>query len=189
MNRAIIVSVQSELISTIEQAARIEGFSSVAVISGGSEARRLIKGEPEPDLIIINAPLPDEFGQELAETAAEETAAGIILISPSDIAEELADRLSDYGVTVIARPFTHEELSRSIRLIAASRTRMSGLKETPEIMGRIEEIRTISRAKTVLMKYLKFTEPQAHRYIEKQAMNNRQTRREVAEHIIQQYEK
>ena len=66
---------------------------------------------------------------------------------------------------------------------------MSGLKEAPEIMGRIEEIRTISRAKTVLMKYLKFTEPQAHRYIEKQAMNNRQTRREVAEHIIQQYEK
>ena len=56
MNRAIIVSVQSELIFTIEQAARIEGFSSVAVISGGSEARRLIKGEPEPDLIIINAP-------------------------------------------------------------------------------------------------------------------------------------
>ena len=53
---------------------------------------------------------------------------------------------------------------------------MSGLKEAPEIMGRIEEIRTISRAKTVLMKYLKFTEPQAHRYIEKQAMNNRQTR-------------
>jgi response regulator NasT len=190
MNRAIIISAPSELIASIEQAARIEGFSSLAVISGGSEARRLIKGESEPDLIIINSPLPDEFGHELAETAAEETAAGIILISPSDIADELADRLSDYGVTVLARPVSREELSRSIRLIAASRTRMSGLKkETPEILGRIDEIRVISRAKTVLMKYLRFTEPQAHRYIEKQAMNNRQTRREVAEHIIAQYEK
>ncbi len=190
MNRAIIISAPSELIASIEQAARIEGFSSLAVISGGSEARRLIKGESEPDLIIINSPLPDEFGHELAETAAEETAAGIILISPSDIADELADRLSDYGVTVLARPVSREELSRSIRLIAASRTRMSGLKkETPVILGRIDEIRVISRAKTVLMKYLRFTEPQAHRYIEKQAMNNRQTRREVAEHIIAQYEK
>ena len=66
---------------------------------------------------------------------------------------------------------------------------MSGLKESPEVLGRIEEIRVINRAKSALMKYLKFTEPQAHRYIEKQAMNNRQTRREVAEHIIEQYEK
>ena len=39
------------------------------------------------------------------------------------------------------------------------------------------------------MKYLKFTEPQAHRYIEKQAMNNRQTRREAAQKIIDTYEK
>ena len=49
-------------------------------------------------------------------------------------------------------------------------------------------MRTINRAKTTLMKYLKFTEPQAHKYIEKQAMNNRQTRLEVAVRILAQYE-
>lgn len=190
MNRAIIVSAPSETVSVIEQTARIEGFGAVAAVSCGSEARRMIKSETDPDLIIINAPLPDEFGQELAETAAEETSAGIILICHGDIADELADRLSDYGAIVLPRPVSRETLSRNIRLIAANRSRMSGLKkETPEILGRIEEIRVINRAKSALMKYLRFTEPQAHRYIEKQAMNNRQTRREVAEHIISQYEK
>jgi len=188
MNRAIIVSADPEEASLIEQTAQIEGFGSVAVITGGSEARRLINGEASPDIIIIGTPLQDEFGQELAETAAEETSAGIILICHAEIAEELADRLADYGIYVLARPVNREALSRDIRMISTNLSRMSGLKESPEILGRIEEIRVINRAKSVLMKYLKFTEPQAHRYIEKQAMNNRQTRREVAEHIIKQYE-
>ena len=181
MNRAMIVSADPKAAAVIEQAAGTEGFGSVAVISAGSEARRLISGEFVPDMIVISTPLEDEFGQELAEAAAEETAAGIILICHSEIA--------DHGVTVLARPVSQEELSRNIRLISADLSRMSGLRETPEILGRIEEIRIISRAKAALMKYLRFTEPQAHRYIEKQAMNNRQTRREVAEHIISQYEK
>ena len=189
MNRAMIVSADPKAAEVIEQAAGSEGFGSVAVISAGSEARRLISGEFVPDMIVISTPLEDEFGQELAEAAAEETAAGIILICHSEIADELADRLSDRGVTVLARPVSQEELSRHIRLISSGLSRMSGLRETPEILGRIEEIRIISRAKAALMKYLRFTEPQAHRYIEKQAMNNRQTRREVAEHIISQYEK
>jgi len=188
MNRAIIVSADREEAALIEQTAQIEGYGSVAVISAGSEARRLIGRETEPDLIVICTPLQDEFGQELAEAAAEETSAGIILICHSEIADELADRLSDYGVSVLARPISREALSRDIRMLSANLSRMSGLKESPEVLGRIEEIRVINRAKSALMKYLKFTEPQAHRYIEKQAMNNRQTRREVAEHIIKQYE-
>lgn len=187
MNRAMIVSANMQEAELIEQTVRIEGCGSVAVLSGGSEARRLIGGESEPDLIVICTPLQDEFGQELAEAAAEETSAGIILICHSEIADELADRLSDYGVSVLARPVSIEALSRNIRLISANLSRMSGLRESPEVLGRIEEIRVINRAKSALIKYLKFTEPQAHRYIEKQAMNNRQTRREVAEHIISQY--
>lgn len=188
MNRAMIVSADPEEASIIEQTLQIEGFGSVAMISGGSEARRLISGESAPDIIIIGTPLQDEFGQELAESAAEETSAAIILICHSEIADELADRLSDFGVAVISRPLSRENLSREIRLLSVNMSRMSGLKESPEILSRIDEIRVINRAKSVLMKYLKFTEPQAHRHIEKQAMNNRQTRREVAEHIIKQYE-
>ena len=75
-------------------------------------------------------------------------------------------------------------------LLTISRTgSLAGVKkESADILSRIEEMRTINRAKTTLMKYLKFTEPQAHKYIEKQAMNNRQTRLEVAVRILAQYE-
>ncbi|MEF2823148.1 MAG: ANTAR domain-containing protein [Oscillospiraceae bacterium] len=48
----------------------------------------------------------------------------------------------------------------------------------------MEELQLISRAKAVLIEYLKLTEPQAHRYIEKQAMDRCVTRRSVAEEIL-----
>jgi Response regulator with putative antiterminator output domain len=189
MNRAIIVSSNSEVTELAEQLLRIEGCGRIASAASGNEARRLVKSDTEPELVIINTPLPDEFGQELAEMIAETTSAGIILVCGSDVADDIADRVSDSGVNVISRPVTSDMLQRTVRLIIAARVRMAGVKkENADILARIEEMRTINRAKTTLMKYLKFTEPQAHKYIEKQAMNNRQTRLEVAQRILAQYE-
>ena len=52
---------------------------------------------------------------------------------------------------------------------------------------KMEEIRLVNRAKWLLISELKMDEPQAHRYIEKQAMDRCIQRREVAEEIIQTY--
>lgn len=189
MERALIVSSNAEMSELADLLLRIEGFGRTASASSGSEARRLVTNGTEPELVIINTPLPDEFGQELAEMIADTTSAGIILICGSDVADDIADRVSDSGVNVIAKPVSRELLQRTIRLIIAARVRMSGVKkENADILSRIEEMRIINRAKTTLMKYLKFTEPQAHKYIEKQAMNNRQTRLETALKILAQYE-
>ena len=189
MNRALIVSARAEISELADQLLRIEGCTKTAIATSCSEARRLVKNDAEPELVIINTPLPDEFGQELAEMIADTTSAGIILICSGDVADEIADRASDSGVNVISRPYTREILQRTISLVLSARARMAGVKkESSDILSRIEEMRTINRAKTTLMKYLKFTEPQAHKYIEKQAMNNRQTRLEVAQRILAQYE-
>ena len=51
----------------------------------------------------------------------------------------------------------------------------------------MKEIRLINRAKWLLIKELKMDEPQAHRYIEKQAMDQCITKREVAETLIKMY--
>ena len=52
----------------------------------------------------------------------------------------------------------------------------------------MEEIRLVDRAKCALIQYLSLTEPMAHRYIEKEAMDRRVSRREVAEGILRTYE-
>lgn len=183
MNRAIIVSQSSESIDLTEQTVRNSGFST-SIVSSGNEARKIIKSNSALDLIIINTPLPDEFGHELAETASEETSASVIIICTSDIAIELENRLSEFGVTVLTKPVSRDMIIQNI-----NQKHFPEIRECSEIMNRIDNMRLINRAKSVLMKYLKFTEPQAHRYIEKQAMNNRCTRREAAEKVIKTYEK
>ena len=52
----------------------------------------------------------------------------------------------------------------------------------------IDDIRLINRAKYILMEYLSMTEAQAHRYLEKQAMDMRITKAEVAKSILSTYE-
>lgn len=51
----------------------------------------------------------------------------------------------------------------------------------------MQEIRLGNRAKWVLIEELKMTEPDAHKYIEKQAMDRCVSRREIAEDIIKTY--
>lgn len=62
------------------------------------------------------------------------------------------------------------------------------LQENRKLHSKLEELQLISRAKAVLIEYLKLTEPQAHRYIEKQAMDLGLTRRQVALNILKTYE-
>ena len=52
----------------------------------------------------------------------------------------------------------------------------------------MEEIRIVNRAKWILISEIKMGEADAHRYIEKQAMDLRTSKRRVAEDIIQTYQ-
>lgn len=51
-----------------------------------------------------------------------------------------------------------------------------------------QERHLVTRAKGVLMQYLNMTEEQAHRYIEKQAMDMRSTKKSIALSILSTYE-
>ena len=59
--------------------------------------------------------------------------------------------------------------------------------KTLSIEEKMEEIRVVNRAKWLLITELKMEEPQAHRYIEKQAMDRCISKRDVAEEIIRTY--
>ena len=53
---------------------------------------------------------------------------------------------------------------------------------------KIDEIRLVNRAKWLLIECLGMTEPEAHRYIEKQSMDRRVSKREVAQAVIKTYQ-
>ncbi|MBR0142055.1 MAG: response regulator [Ruminococcus sp.] len=187
MKKAIIVSSAEEL--QIRQILKNEGFKILS-LSSGNETRRMTATDSEYDIIIICSPLPDEFGQELAENIAANTSSGVIFICGNGVFEEMSDKLTYFGVTVLSKPANRQVISNAIKLVYENKMRLTGAKkENDSLFVKIDEMRLINRAKSILMKYLRFTEPQAHKYIEKQAMNTRHTRKEVALHIIETYEK
>ena len=188
MKRAVIVSSADSFAETARNILKSEGYSKIACALSGSQARRLINTEPEPDIVIVNTPLSDEFGQELAEMTAEVTSAGVVLVCRNEIMENICEKLISSEIHLVPSPVSRIVLAEAVR--EAINGRSSPLKkENDDILSKIEEMRLINRAKVTLMQYLKFTEPQAHRYIEKQAMNNRQTRLETAVKILADYNK
>ena len=60
-------------------------------------------------------------------------------------------------------------------------------KKTVTLEEKMDEIRTVNHAKWVLINHMKMSEDEAHRYIEKQAMDTRKSKREIAEGIIKTY--
>lgn len=162
--------------------------SQIVPAASGAAARRLL-AESDYDVVIVNCPLPDEFGHELGCLAADRSGAGVILLVKSDIADEVSAKVENAGVFVVPRPVSKPFFFQAFKLVAAARARILGLKsENLRLQSKIEEIRLVDRAKCTLIQYLNMTEQQAHRYIEKQAMDMRLTRREIAQNVLKTYE-
>ena len=93
-----------------------------------------------------------------------------------------------HGVFTLPKPVTKQLISQSLDWMCATRERLRKLEvKTSSIEDKMKEIRLVNRAKWILIDVLKMSEADAHRYIEKQAMDSCITRREVSENIIKTY--
>ena len=163
-------------------------FSPVVTPTDAAGARRALL-ERSFDLALINAPLPDEFGPRLSLDICDGSGTGVLLLVRSEHYPDVTARVSPYGVLTLPRPTTAATVSQSLALLCGTRERLRRMEQkTASIEEKIEEIRLVNRAKWLLIEQLKMTEPDAHRYIEKTAMDRCVTRRAVAEGIIKTYQ-
>lgn len=161
---------------------------NISIVGTGTEARRAV-GSSDYDTVIINCPLSDEFGSDLAEIVTSNSNSSCVMLVKNENADIISDKVEDFGVMVIPKPLGRQSFYRSMKFVNASRKRMLGLQtENLKLHKKLEEIRTVNRAKFALMQYLGFTEQQAHRYLEKQAMDERCTKLEIAKKVIKMYE-
>jgi response regulator NasT len=188
MNSVLIVSNTNTTLSIISDMLSAQTFSRIVTTQNGAEARRNLI-DCDFDLVIIDTPLPDEFGDDFALHASEVTAAGIILIVKSELLSDVSAVVEDAGVFVLPKPVSPEFFYQAVKLLSASRRRVMTLEsENQKLQKKISEMRLVDRAKCILIQYLNMTEQQAHRYIEKQAMDLRQSRVVTAENILKTYE-
>ena len=152
----------------------------------GSARRNLL--ENQFDIDIINTPLTDEFGTRLALDICNSTGTGVLLLVKAEHFPDINGRVSPYGVLVISKPTSSLIITQSLQLLCGTRERLRRMEQkTASIEEKMEEIRIVNRAKWLLIEELKMSEKEAHRYIEKQAMDRCVTRRVIAEKILSTY--
>ncbi len=159
-------------------------FTPVVTVTGVGAARRLLL-ERRFDLLLVNSPLPDEYGVQLAQSASSDDETGVLLFVRAEQYDEISLELLRFGVLTLAKPATSHAVSQALRLLCATRERLRTVRERNEALERkMEEVRLVSRAKAVLLARYGMTESDAHRYIEKQAMDRCLSKREVAQEIL-----
>ena len=183
----LIVSASDKFTDAITGMLPESKYRPVKFASSVSEARRELL-ERAYDVVIVNAPLPDEFGTRFAVDICQSGGAGVMLFVKSEHFSEISDKAGEYGVMVLSRPTSPAIVSQSLALICATRERIRRVEQKAQTMEeKMEEIRLVNRAKWILIDQLKMSEPDAHRYIEKTAMDRCVTKRAVAQSIIRTY--
>ena len=188
MDRILLVCEKEKSAQALETL--LTGFLQAEIIHAAQlqQAQELLSREVFR-LVIVNLPFHDENTEAFVKNAAQSTSSGILLLCPQDSAQRLLERCRAHGILVVPKPLSQPLFIQSVYLGLSTGARLSGLlQENRKLHSKLEELKLVSRAKSVLIEYLKLTEPQAHRYIEKQAMDLGLTRRQVALNILKTYE-
>ena len=183
----LIVSSAPKVTASICELLSPSSFAPIISITSGAEARQLMISS-HFDIIIINTPLHDEFGSDFAIDMAQATESGILMLVKYEHYEQVSFKAENVGILTVTSPISRPAMYQAIKLLIATRERLRRLEEKFEsLQVKMMEIRVVNRAKWALINALNMSEPQAHRYIEKQAMDTRRTRSEVAECILKTY--
>ncbi len=183
----LIVCSKPELIKELRNLMLQRGYSSAEYSLSANEARRKLDFF-EPELILVNAPLQDELGIEFVLDISDITDAGIIILAKHEHLEEMQYKLEKVGALILPKPINRTTLLQTAKFAVQSRKSIKGLKlQNDDLEKRMQDRKIIEKAKWLLVEKMNMTEPQAHRYIQKRAMDSRTSQIKVAEEILFSY--
>lgn len=188
VERVLIISSTEKSVSFFGEMLSHAGIREQVVVSSAGEARRRLL-EYDYDLCIINTPLPDEYGDQLGCSIALHSTSEVILVVKAEQFDQICHRVEDCGVITVSKPVNRGLFWNALKVTQAASVKMQRMYcENRKLQQKIDDMRIIDRAKCVLITYLSMSEQEAHRYIEKQAMDMRLPKRDVAEEILKTYE-
>lgn len=183
----LVVSAAKKLNTSLSSLLPESRYSPVQVVSSITAAKRVF-AERDFDFVIIISPLPDDLGATFAIDACCSSRTVVLLMVRAELHDEVYDKVSGYGVFTLPLPTSKLTLVTVLGWMSSARERLRRTeKKTLSLEEKMEEIRIVNRAKWLLISEIKMNEPDAHRYIEKQAMDRCISKREVAKEIIKTY--
>lgn len=161
-----------------------EGFDVVAEVADGASAVRLTR-ELRPDLVILDVKMPVMDGIAAAEEIAKERLSAILILTAFS-QRDLVEKARRAGaMAYLVKPFQKHDLLPAVEIAAGRFREMSGLEaEVDNLQDRLEVRKLVDKAKGLLMDHESMSESESFRFIQKQAMERRQTMKQVAQAVI-----
>lgn len=185
--RVLVADSGDKIYDYISQSLPRSDYDPILRAGDAGEARRMLLNAPV-DIVIINTPLKDDFGTELALDLADGSA-GVLLLVKNELYDQICYKVEDSGVLTLGKPTGRQGFYSAVKLLTAMTARLSKLeKANHTLQEKMADIRVVNRAKWLLIEHHHMKEQDAHYFIEKQAMDTRLSRREVAENIIRSYD-
>lgn len=182
--RVVIAEDEAIIRLDLAETLREEGYEVVAETGRGDEAVRLVR-QLQPDIAILDIKMPGLDGLSAArEIAGERLAAVLILTAFSQ--RDLIERARDAGALgYLVKPFQKAELLPAMEVALGRFREMKDLHDqATSLEEQLESRKLVDRAKGRLMDGHGLTEGAAFSFIQKTAMRERRTMRDVADEIL-----
>lgn len=183
----LLVSASEKFNSSFLALLPPKDYSPIHIAPSISIAQQKI-AERSYDLVIVNTPLPDDFGRKFAIDVCNNKSTVSVLLVRNDLYDETYEKVMTHGVLTLRKPTSSAVITQALDWMRSIRENLGRMeKKTLSLEDKMAEIRIVNRAKWALIEACNMTEADAHRYIEKQAMDRCVTRREIAENILETY--
>ena len=183
--RILLIDTDHERARALEEKLSESGYAQVFPAEAGDLAAAV--EQVRPDLIIIDMSLPDR--DALEDIRAVAAAKPIVMFAGTDdpafAQEAIAAGVCSYNVSGVALADVKPIMASAIALFQRYRHVETELAAARALL---DERRQIERAKAILMKDRKMTEPEAYRWLQKKAMNESRKLSVIVAEFVAQHE-
>jgi len=161
-----------------------EGFDVVAEVSDGATAVRLAR-ELRPDLAILDLKMPVMDGIQAAEHITNERLSAVLVLTAFS-QRDLIDAARRAGaMAYLVKPFQKSDLVPAIEIALVRHAELEAVKaESADLAERLDARKFIDRAKGYLADKRGMSEAEAFRFIQKKAMDERRSMKDVARDLV-----
>ena len=185
---ALVVSGANDFNTAMASMLPKANFQPAVYVKSVTEAQRAF-AEREYDAVIINAPLKDDLGLRFAIDCSTSKKAVVLFLIQNEYHPEVCAKVENYGVFTLPKPMSKQAMETALRWLFTAKVRFAKTEKISNKMeDKMEEIRLVNKAKWLLISNEGLLEPEAHRYLEKEAMDRCISKKEIAKEIIDKYE-
>ncbi len=158
--------------------------------AGDGEAAISITEKEKPDLVVMDVKMPKLDGISAAERIANQRIAPVVILTAFS-QRDLVERARDAGaMAYLTKPFSIDDLMPAIELAVSRFQEIKQLDaEVTDLQEQLKARKLIEKAKGILMKNLKISEPEAFKWMQKTAMDKRRSMTDVAQLVMDEFEK